>query len=221
MGISFLNYFLNSFYFLSTESYTCQRCALNTCDSSTQRSCETSQSCFSYRQELFSTGTLPGPAGLSQCRGPCHFPVLVLSQPLPPTWSGDARIVTNVGHLPSVGHLWTNAETQVNTWTRGTEPSQWPLAQRHCLWFQPTLPGLFHAGQPLTFVEEKGCAERQCVPLNFSATLGANMMFAYGHQCCSSELCNTGDFQGELEFLPLLTELEPPPPEKLPVIWLL
>ncbi|XP_015980040.2 protein RoBo-1 isoform X2 [Rousettus aegyptiacus] len=91
--------------FSSVESYTCQRCALNTCDSSTQRSCETSQSCFSYRQELFSTG------------------------------------------------------------------------------------------QPLTFVEEKGCAERQCVPLNFSATLGANTMFAYGHQCCSSELCNTGDFQ--------------------------
>ncbi|XP_011384148.1 protein RoBo-1-like [Pteropus vampyrus] len=91
--------------FSSVESYKCTRCALNTCHFSTQMGCETSQSCFSYRQELF--------------------------------------------------------------WT----------------------------GQPLVFVEEKGCAERQCVPLNFSATLGTNMMFAYGHQCCSSELCNTGDFQ--------------------------
>lgn len=90
-----------------------------------------------------------------------------------------------------------------------------------CLWLQPTFSGLFHAGQPLVFVEEKGCAEHQCVPLNFSATLGTNMMFAYGHQCCGSELCNTGDFQGELEFPPLLTELPPLPLERLPVTWLL
>lgn len=128
-------------------------------------------------------------------------------------------------HWPSALCQLVRGPTRKQEWTRGREAQnppwgRWPgVAPSGSN--RPTLPGLFHVGKPLVFVEEKGCAERQCVLLNFSATLGTNMMFAYGHQCCSSELCNTRDFQGELEFPPLLTELLPLPPEKLPVTRLL
>lgn len=57
--------------------------------------------------------------------------------------------------------------------------------------------GFFCAGQPLAFVEEKGCSESLCASLSFSATLGSNRTFRYGHHCCQTELCNQGDFQGE------------------------
>ncbi|XP_047587775.1 protein RoBo-1-like [Lutra lutra] len=40
------------------ESYKCTSCSINACSADTRRTCETSQSCFGYKQELRTSGKL-------------------------------------------------------------------------------------------------------------------------------------------------------------------
>uniref|UniRef100_A0A8C8ZWC0 UPAR/Ly6 domain-containing protein n=1 Tax=Prolemur simus TaxID=1328070 RepID=A0A8C8ZWC0_PROSS len=48
----------------------------------------------------------------------------------------------------------------------------------------------FCAGQRSELFQQKGCSSRTCVPLSFSATLGNEKTFAFGHQCCAAAQCN-------------------------------
>ncbi|XP_012516742.1 PREDICTED: protein RoBo-1-like isoform X3 [Propithecus coquereli] len=51
------------------------------------------------------------------------------------------------------------------------------------------------SGQPSSLLELKGCSPSTCVPLSFSATLGKEMTFAFGRQCCEGPQCNQGEAQ--------------------------
>ncbi|XP_047630469.1 uncharacterized protein LOC125124398 [Phacochoerus africanus] len=54
----FITYVLTTLVFGSVESYQCVSCSLHTCSADTQTTCGNSQSCFSHREELKTSGEL-------------------------------------------------------------------------------------------------------------------------------------------------------------------